>query len=79
MVTEKSNLPCVDCICMPICKAQYLQIKASQGDNVMSTLGRIRLQQKCDILENYVKFMGPHFDIISIFHTYMNKSQRDIK
>lgn len=71
----KSNLPCIDCICIPICKSQYLQAKRSYKIRaIYSTLGRMSLQEKCTLLKDYFEKDGKEdFDKIKMFHEYINK------
>jgi len=50
------KLPCISCICLPICKANYLTISTRTVHRVICYYeARCLLEDKCGILCNYTR------------------------
>jgi hypothetical protein len=50
------KLPCISCICLPVCKAQYLAISTRLTYRALCYYeARCSLEDKCDILYNYTR------------------------
>lgn len=76
MKIKEPELPCIDCICMPICKSQYLHVKNERDQkSTFSALGRVKVQQKCSILKRYMRLEGSTNNRLAAFHNFMNKTE----
>jgi hypothetical protein len=61
------KLPCIDCICLPICQSYYLNNLHTTTDWFI----RIDLEKKCEILYNYN--LNLNIKKINYFHSFMKK------
>lgn len=49
-------IPCKDCVCLPICRGQYLAFTENLNEPPYSGVIRLKLQSKCSILNNYIYY-----------------------
>lgn len=48
-----TSLPCVDCICVPVCLTRYKKYYYI-GDATFPRTSRVELQKKCTLLSDYI-------------------------
>ena len=69
-----STLPCKDCICLPICRNQYISIMNENPPFYYRS--RETLQNKCSVLSRYIDKPNHHSiakvtEQINILHEFM--------
>lgn len=70
------QLPCVDCITLPICKSIALR-EFWKGNNKLVLISELR--KKCELINNFLDSFTPdwltHYDAIAELHNFFKTSQ----